>query len=160
MNTLPADHGGWSLSADPRQYGISNTRSDHNLTNNIYGDSNANVGNVSHSYNTINMGVDEESLRIQAWLSPLGHDGRHRDISTRRLDGIGDWVLQGNEQCSQPASPSGFGYGRTDPGFFRDGRAGLRETGFPKKKPGPAWVTCRPQVFNPNLNLQKAISTD
>ena len=44
MNTLPADHGGWSLSGDPRQYGISNTRSDHNLTNNIYGDSNANVG--------------------------------------------------------------------------------------------------------------------
>jgi len=31
---------------------------------------------------------------------------------------------------------------------------------FQKKKPGRAWVTCRPQVFNPNLNLQKAISTD
>ena len=40
---------------------------------------------------------------------------------------VGGW------QCSQPASPSGFGYGRTDPGFFRDGRAGLWETGFPKK---------------------------
>jgi len=31
---------------------------------------------------------------------------------------------------------------------------------FQKKKPGPAWVTCRPHVFNPNLNPQKAISTE
>ena len=79
---------------------------------------------------------------------------------------MADWTLQSSNtpvqliSVFQPASPSGFGYGRTDPGFFRDGRAGLWETGFPKKKPGRAWVTCRPQVFNPNLNLQKAISTD
>ena len=42
-----------------------------------------------------------------------------------------------HSRCSQPASPSGFGYGRTDPGFFRDGRAGLWESGFPKKKARP-----------------------
>jgi len=99
MNTRPADDGGWSRSGDPREYGISNTgsRTDHNLTNNIRGDSNTNVGNVSHSYNTINMGVDEESSRIQAWLSPLEPDIRHRAVSNRRLDGIGDWVLQRDE---------------------------------------------------------------
>ena len=33
------------------------------------------------------------------------------------------------------------------------GTAGLWESGFPKQKPDPAWVTCRPQVCNPNLNL-------
>jgi len=97
MNTEPADDGGWSLSGDPRQYGVSNTCTNHNLTNKIHGDSNTNVGNVSNSYNTINMGGDEESSRIQAWLSPLEPDIRHRAISNRRLDGIGDWVLQGNE---------------------------------------------------------------
>jgi len=31
---------------------------------------------------------------------------------------------------------------------------------FQKRKPGSAWVTCRPQVFNPNLNPQKVISID
>ena len=64
------------------------------------------------------------------------------------------------DQCSQPASPSGFGYAWTDPGFCSDSRAGLWETGFQKRKPGPAWVTCRPQVINSNLNLQQVISTD
>ena len=44
----------------------------------------------------------------------------------------------GGAQCWQPASRSGFGYGQTDPGIFRDGQAGLWETGFPKKKPGLA----------------------
>ena len=28
--------------------------------------------------------------------------------------------------------------------------------GLPKQEPGPAWVTCRPQVFSPNLNPQTA----
>jgi len=124
MNTLPADHGGWSLSGDPRQYGISNTRSDHNLTNNIYGDSNANVGNVSHSYNTITVGVDEESSRIQAWLSPLELDIRHRAISNRRLDGIGDWVLQRNEFESWRDS----GGGLLDPTLLCYGGQGVGKT--------------------------------
>ena len=99
MNTLPAKHGESSLSVDPRQHGISNTRADHNLIYNIHGDSNTNVGNVSNSYNTIinNIGVEEESSQIQAWLSPLEPDIRHRAVSNRRLDGIGDWVLQRNE---------------------------------------------------------------
>ena len=80
--------------SDPHQYGISNTCNRHYLTNNIHGDSNTDVGNVSNSYNTINVGVEEESLRIQEWLSPLKSNRRHRDISNGRLDGVGDWVLQ------------------------------------------------------------------
>jgi len=97
MSSLPAEHEGSGLRVDPRHYGTPNTRTDHNLTNNIQGDSNTNVGNVSNSYNTINVGVDEDSSRIQAWLSQLEPERRHRDVSDRRLDGVGDWVLQSNE---------------------------------------------------------------
>ena len=61
------------------------------MTNCIHGDSNANVGNVSNSYNnTINVGIDEESLRIKAWLSPLEPHKRHHDVRNRRLDGVGE----------------------------------------------------------------------
>ena len=56
-----------------------------------------NVGNVSNSYNTINVGIDEESLRIQAWLSPLEPHTRHQDVRNRRLDGVGEWVLRRSE---------------------------------------------------------------
>ncbi|PWW76104.1 hypothetical protein C7212DRAFT_344572 [Tuber magnatum] len=71
----------------------------HNLTNSVRGDSNTHVGNVSNSYNdtTINVGVGEGSLRIQAWLSPLEPHRRHQDVRNRRLDGVGDWVLRRNE---------------------------------------------------------------
>jgi len=125
MNRLTTQHGRSSLSVDDRQYGISNTRTGHNLTNNIHGDSNTNVGNVSHSYNTIiNMGVDEESSRIQAWLSPLEPDIRHRAISNRRLDGIGDWVLQRNEFGSWCESQGGL----LDPTLFCYGGQGVGKT--------------------------------
>jgi len=97
MGTLPAEHGRSTLRVDPRHYSISNTCADHNLTYSIHDFSNTNVGNVSNSYNTINVGVDEESLPIRAWLSPLEPGRRHRDVSNRRLDGIGDWVLHRDE---------------------------------------------------------------
>ena len=86
-----------SLSDNPSQRSILNTGTEHNLTNNIQGDSNKNVGNVSNSYNTINVGMDEESSRIQAWLSPLEPEIRHRAVSRGRMDGVGEWVLQRNE---------------------------------------------------------------
>jgi len=98
MSTFPSENGGPSLTRDPCQYGISNTRTNNNTSNSIHGDSNQNIGNVLNSYNnTINVGVSEESLRIQAWLSPLEPLARHQDVRNRRLDGVGDWVLQNNE---------------------------------------------------------------
>ena len=98
MNTLPSGSGGPSLARDPYPCGISHTRTDNNTTNNVHGSSNTNFANVSNSYNhTINVGVSEESLRIQAWLSPLEPHARHQDVRNRRLDGVGDWVLQKNE---------------------------------------------------------------
>ena len=103
MNPSATGYGGPSLGGgDPRQFGISHTRADNSMTNNVHGNSNTNCANVSSSYNnnTINMGTNEESLRIQEWLSPLEPGRRHRGVRNRRLDGIGDWVLQTDEFVS------------------------------------------------------------
>ena len=98
MNTLPSGNGESSHTRDPCQYGISNPRTDNHTSNSIHGDSNHNIGNVLNSYNnTVNVGVSEESARIQAWLSPLEPNARHQDVRNRRLDGVGEWVLQKNE---------------------------------------------------------------
>ena len=106
MNTLPSESGGSSLTRDPYQYGISNTRTDHNVSNTIHGHSNQNVGNMSNFYNnTINVGLSEESARIQAWLSPFEPHARHQDVRNRRLDGVGEWVLKKNEFESWRKSP-------------------------------------------------------
>ena len=58
---------------------------------------------------TINVGANEESLRIQAWLSPLEPHRRHQDVSNRRLDGVGDWVLQRSEFKSWYKGKDGSG---------------------------------------------------
>ena len=108
MNRLPSGFGGPSLSSDSHQYGISHTRADGKTTNNVHGNSNTNFANVSNSYNnTINVGINEESLRIQAWLSPVEPHRRHQDVSNRRLDGVGGWVLQRNEFKSWHKSQDG-----------------------------------------------------
>jgi len=79
------------------------------MTNSVHGDSNTNVGNVSNSYNnTINMGIDEECLRIHEWLSPLEPNKRHQDVRIRRLDGIGEWVLRRSEFESWRKSRDGL----------------------------------------------------
>ena len=124
MNPLRTEHAGSSFSLKAAQYGILNTHTDHNLTSNIHGNSNTNVGNVSHSYNTINVGVYEESLRIQAWLSPLEPDIRHQDVRNRRMDGIGDWFLQRNEFESWCGSQDGSG----DPTLLCYGGQGVGKT--------------------------------
>jgi len=110
MNTLPSGNGGPSLTRDPFRYGISNTRADNNTSNSIHGDLNQNVGNVLNSYNNIiNVGTSEESLRIQAWLSPLEPHARHEDVRNRRLDGVGEWVLKKNEFVSWRKNQNGSG---------------------------------------------------
>ena len=124
MDTLPAKRRKLTHSSDPHYCGISNTHSDHNLTNNIHSDSNTNVGNVSNSYNTINVGVDQESLRIKSWLSPLEPEIRHRDVSNCRLDDIGDWVLERNEFESWCGSQDGLG----DPTLLCYGGQGVGKT--------------------------------
>ena len=83
-------------------------RIDNNTRNSVHGSSNTNFANVSNSYNNIiNMSVSEESARIQAWLSPLEPYARHQDVRNRRLDGVGDWVLQKTEFESWGKSQDG-----------------------------------------------------
>ena len=95
MSTSPTGNRGSSL-LGPR-HKMLNTSAGHHMTN-IDGHSNSNVGNVSNSYNnTINVGIEEESLRIQEWLSPLGPHKTHQDVRNSRLAGVGDWILRRSE---------------------------------------------------------------
>ena len=60
-----------------------------------------------NSFNTINSYNNEcgydtnfmanEKSEILAWLSPLEPQIRHHDIQTRRVDEVGDWLLQTEE---------------------------------------------------------------
>ena len=54
--------------------------------------------NVTNSYNTnYNTTYVDENALILKWLSPLEPRLRHQDVRTRRLDGLGDWFLRGDE---------------------------------------------------------------
>ena len=51
-----------------------------------------NTNNVWNNYT-----VADERSEILAWLSPLEPRIRHQDIRTRRVDEVGDWLLQAQE---------------------------------------------------------------
>ena len=97
MNTLSMGYRGSSLGGNPHRCGIQNTYDEHKMIDNLYGHSNTNVRNLSKIYNKIvNVGVNEECLRIRALLSPLEPHGGSQDVKNHRLDGIGDWSQQRN----------------------------------------------------------------
>ena len=107
MSASPRGNGE-SSSFGPSQCGMLDSRADHRMTNTNYGNSNTNVGNVSNSNNTtVNIGIEDESLRIQEWLSPLEPYKRHQEVRNRRLEGVGEWVLQRNEFESWRKSQDG-----------------------------------------------------
>ena len=98
MNVLLSMDRGSRLAGAVCQCSISNTRADRNVSDGAHGHANQNAGNVLHCYNsTINVGMSEEALRIQEWLSPLESHTKHHYVRNRRLDGVGDWVLQKDE---------------------------------------------------------------
>ena len=102
-----------------------NTSTDHHMTNSIRGHSNSNVGNVLNSYNnTVNMGIEEESLRIQEWLSPLEPHKTHQDVRNSRLAGVGEWVLRRSEFESWHKSQGGS----VDPTLLCYGNQGAGKT--------------------------------
>ena len=70
------------------------------------------------------MGVDEQSSRVQAWLSPLEPDIRHRAVNKGRMEGVGDWVLHRNEFESWYGSQDGSG----DPTLLCYGGQGVGKT--------------------------------
>ena len=77
----------------------------HYLNNNINSFNNTNsFNNVWNSYT-----VADEKSEILAWLSPLEPRIRHQDIRTRRVDEVGDWLLQTQEYRSWLGGVSGGG---------------------------------------------------
>ena len=102
MRDIPPNHG-----RDHWQHEKSNAHT-HNTTYCIHGHSNQDNENASTSCSrTTNAGASEEPWRIHAWLSPLEPYGRHQDVSSGRLDCVGDWVLQKNgfkTWCKSPNS--------------------------------------------------------
>ena len=55
----------------------------------------------TNSFNTINVSnhiaVADDRSNILAWLSPLDPKSRHQDIQDRRVENIGEWLLQTEE---------------------------------------------------------------
>ena len=60
---------------------------------------NINSFNTNISLNNVpnNFTMADEKSEILAWLSPLEPQRRHQDIRTRRVDEVGDWLLQTEE---------------------------------------------------------------
>ena len=63
---------------------------------------NINSFNTTNSFNNVwnYRTVGDERSEVLAWLSPLEPQIRHQDIQTRRVDGVGDWLLQTEEYQS------------------------------------------------------------
>ena len=86
-----------------------------------YTSGNINCFNTDNSVNNVwnNYTVADEKSEIMAWLSPLEPKRRHQDIRTRRVDGVGDWLLNtkeyrnwfGGTRGAKPSSPALLCYG-------------------------------------------------
>ena len=57
--------------------------------------------NSLNSYTAVNVSnnftVADDRSNILAWLSPLDPKSRHQDIQDRRVEDIGEWLLQTEE---------------------------------------------------------------
>jgi len=68
--------------------------------------------NTTHSYNNVweNCTFADDQSQILAWLSPLEPRLRHQDIRDRRVEDIGEWLLQTEEYRSWYVGSGGFGF--------------------------------------------------
>lgn len=66
---------------------LNHNTSSLNNNNNCF-NTNTNYGNVA------NITVTDDRPEILTWLSPLEPRLRHYNIQTRRVDNVGDWLLQ------------------------------------------------------------------
>ena len=57
---------------------------------------NINSFNNTHSFNNVwnNCTIADDRSQLLVWLSPLEPKLRHRDIQERRVDSVGEWLLQ------------------------------------------------------------------
>jgi len=70
------------------------------------------LSNNTASFNTtnnINLIVTDDQPNILAWLSPLDPKLRHQDIRDRRVEEVGEWLLQTEEFRSWHAGSGGDG---------------------------------------------------
>jgi len=62
------------------------------------GNHNVNCNNETNFHDsTFNVNIADENPEIMKWLSPLDPRGRHHDVRTDRVDGVGNWLLETNE---------------------------------------------------------------
>ena len=68
-----------------------------------------NCNNVTNSHNTVNVNkvIADENPEIMKWLSPLDPRGRHHDVRTDRVGGVGNWLLETNEYREWRSSEGG-----------------------------------------------------
>jgi len=52
---------------------------------------------VTNNSITNNFTIADERLQILSWLSPLEPTLRHQDIRERRVENVGEWLLQTEE---------------------------------------------------------------
>jgi len=58
----------------------------------------SNISNNTNSFNVWNnCTFTDDRSQLLAWLSPLEPKKRHRDIQERRMDNVGEWLLQTEE---------------------------------------------------------------
>ena len=71
--------------------------------------------NTTHSYNNVwnNCTVADDRSQLVAWLSPLDPGLRHWDIQERRVNDIGEWLIQteGFGRWSDLSGEGGVGEG-------------------------------------------------
>ena len=64
-------------------------------------DNSTNLSNNTNSFNIQNVQYDYvvagDRSPLLAWLSPLEPRLRHRDIQERRVDNVGEWLMQTEE---------------------------------------------------------------
>ena len=65
--------------------------SQHTANNNI------NSFNNTKIFNVWNSTVADDRSQLLAWLSPLEPKLRHRDVQERRVNNIGEWLIQSEE---------------------------------------------------------------
>ena len=58
----------------------------------------SNCINNTNSFNVLNIcAIVDDRAQLLTWLSPLEPRLRHRDVQERRVDSVGEWVIQTEE---------------------------------------------------------------
>ncbi|RPB03109.1 hypothetical protein L873DRAFT_1732030, partial [Choiromyces venosus 120613-1] len=82
-----------------RFYNLLNSKKKEKMSQSFFNQNSNSFNNNSFNnvVNLNNFAADDEKSEILAWLSPLEPQMRHHDIRTRRVEAVGDWLLQTEE---------------------------------------------------------------